>query len=208
MVQNGFANWSRDSEVMSPATRNTTVRGPEAASAARSEPAPESFRFVTSITMPPRPPTDDAPLPCAPGKAAPIVMGGLGFEANSSESAPTHPDGAESNVTCHHGKLFAVVGPAMTVPVAPLGCVPTSVPPAAERTFTAPTACTRDPMPISIGGGTTPLSVIVSVVPDCATFTPFLVLSTIVTGTGGGVSGGGLTAGGVSCGTGIFIDAM
>jgi len=51
----------------SPATRNTQVRGPEAITQARSDPVPESFVLVTSITTPPRPPTDPAPPPCAPG---------------------------------------------------------------------------------------------------------------------------------------------
>ena len=36
---------------------------------ARSDPAPESFRLVISITTPPRPPTLAAPPPCAPGNA-------------------------------------------------------------------------------------------------------------------------------------------
>jgi hypothetical protein len=36
---------------------------------ARKLPLPESFRFVTSITWPPRPPTDPAALPSAPGNA-------------------------------------------------------------------------------------------------------------------------------------------
>jgi len=52
-----------------PATRNTQVRAPLASTHARSEPAPESFKFVTSKTAPPRPPTEAAPPPCAPGKA-------------------------------------------------------------------------------------------------------------------------------------------
>jgi hypothetical protein len=36
---------------------------------ARRLPLPESLRFVTSITWPPRPPTDPAALPSAPGNA-------------------------------------------------------------------------------------------------------------------------------------------
>src|SRR5579863_10655685 len=55
---------------MRPATRKTHVRGPLASTHARSEPPPESFRLVTSITAPPRPPALAAPPPCAPGKAA------------------------------------------------------------------------------------------------------------------------------------------
>jgi hypothetical protein len=52
------------------------VRGPLAITQARSEPGPESFWLVTSIPITsadlrfPRPPSEDAALPCAPGKAA------------------------------------------------------------------------------------------------------------------------------------------
>jgi hypothetical protein len=35
----------------------------------RRDPLPESFRLVTSKTTPPRPPTDAAPPPSAPGNA-------------------------------------------------------------------------------------------------------------------------------------------
>ena len=55
---------------MFPPTRNTQVRGPLASTQARSDPFPESLRFVTSITTPPRPPTAAAPPPSAPGNAA------------------------------------------------------------------------------------------------------------------------------------------
>src|SRR5580693_5084604 len=55
---------------MFPPTRNTQVLGPLASTQARSDPFPESFRFVTSITTPPRPPTDAAPPPSAPGNAS------------------------------------------------------------------------------------------------------------------------------------------
>jgi len=67
-VRKGLAN-RKSPEVTgnSPATRNTQVRGPEAITQARSDPVPESFVLVTSITTPPRPPTDPAPPPCAPG---------------------------------------------------------------------------------------------------------------------------------------------
>jgi len=52
---------------MSPDTRNTQVRGPEASMHARKLPVPESFKLVTSMTTPPRPPAAAAPPPCAPG---------------------------------------------------------------------------------------------------------------------------------------------
>ena len=45
------------------------VRGPLASMAWRSEPGSESFRFVTSNTLPPRPPMVYFPKPSAPGKA-------------------------------------------------------------------------------------------------------------------------------------------
>jgi hypothetical protein len=52
-----------------PATRKTQVRGPLASTQARRDPVPESFVFVTSITVPPRPPAEPAPPPAAPGNA-------------------------------------------------------------------------------------------------------------------------------------------
>ncbi len=41
---------------MIPATRKITIRGPSVEQAARGLPGPESFRFTTAITAPPRPP--------------------------------------------------------------------------------------------------------------------------------------------------------
>src|SRR3990170_967858 len=55
---------------MVPPTSNTTILAPALPTQVRRLPAPESFRLVTRQIMPPRPPTDTAPLPCAPGKAA------------------------------------------------------------------------------------------------------------------------------------------
>src|SRR5690349_15546804 len=55
---------------MVPATRKTTIRGPSASTAKRNDPGPESLKFVTSITFPPRPPTVRTPNPSAPGKEA------------------------------------------------------------------------------------------------------------------------------------------
>src|SRR5258708_5130624 len=46
-----------------------TIRGPSASQAARRLPAPESFRFVTKMTLLPRPPGVVEPNPSAPGKA-------------------------------------------------------------------------------------------------------------------------------------------
>src|ERR1700730_15330292 len=67
MVRYGFETCNRDWFTMFPPTRNTQVLGPLASTQARSDPFPESFRFVTSITTPPRPPTDARPPPSAPG---------------------------------------------------------------------------------------------------------------------------------------------
>ena len=47
---------SRDSSVMRPETSKTTVRGPEASTAARKLPGPVSFKVVTWMMRPPRPP--------------------------------------------------------------------------------------------------------------------------------------------------------
>jgi hypothetical protein len=63
----GFLICMRDLPVIRPDTRKTQVRGPEASRHARKLPLPVSFRFVTSITVPPRPPTDSAPPPSASG---------------------------------------------------------------------------------------------------------------------------------------------
>src|SRR5688572_27498390 len=55
--------------VIVPPTRNTQMRGPCAATQARRLPAPLSLRFVTSMTVPPRPPLLWVPNPSAPGNA-------------------------------------------------------------------------------------------------------------------------------------------
>jgi len=65
----------RDLPVIRPDTRKTQVLGPEASRQARKLPLPESFRFVTSITTPPRPPADSAPPPSAPGNAGQPALG-------------------------------------------------------------------------------------------------------------------------------------
>src|SRR5271154_7070163 len=75
MVMYGLEICARERKVMSPDTRNTQVRGPEASMHARRLPVPESFRLVTSITAPPRPPMEEAPPPWAPGKAARALFG-------------------------------------------------------------------------------------------------------------------------------------
>src|SRR5690606_9670314 len=54
--------------LMTPPTSKTTMRL-GALTASRNDPGPESFRFVTWMTSPPRPPDVSRPKPSAPGKA-------------------------------------------------------------------------------------------------------------------------------------------
>src|SRR3546814_18251114 len=61
---------------MTPPTVNTQVRGPFASMQARSEPGPESFRLLTLMTAPPRPPCALRPKPSAPGKASGAAVAG------------------------------------------------------------------------------------------------------------------------------------
>ena len=58
-----------DSKRMIPATLNTIMRAPPVSQASRKEPGPRSFRLVTVITLPPRPPKLYIPPPSAPGNA-------------------------------------------------------------------------------------------------------------------------------------------
>ena len=66
----GFSTISCSLMVMFPEMSNTTVRGPDCSTAQRRLPSPESLRFVTCRTLPPRPPFAKAPNPSAPGKAS------------------------------------------------------------------------------------------------------------------------------------------
>src|SRR3546814_12319016 len=61
---------------MTPPTVNTQVRGPFASMQARSEPGPESFRLLTLMTAPPRPPCALRPKPSAPGQASGAAVAG------------------------------------------------------------------------------------------------------------------------------------
>ena len=54
---------------ITPATSNTTIRGPRVSIAARKEPGPAGLRLVTRTIAPPRPPAVCAAQPAAPGKA-------------------------------------------------------------------------------------------------------------------------------------------
>ena len=68
MVMQGLEMVSLLCRSMVPETLKTTMRGPSASTAARRLPGPESSRFVTAITLPPRPPFVREPWPSAPGK--------------------------------------------------------------------------------------------------------------------------------------------
>jgi hypothetical protein len=87
-----------DRWVINPLTRKMQVLGPLASTQARKLPLPESFRFVTSITAPPRPPTDSAPAPWASGNAGQPALGqfaevlgvdGVGFDEDVVELTAT-----------------------------------------------------------------------------------------------------------------------
>jgi hypothetical protein len=69
MVIYGFLTARFDFRAIVPDTRKITVLGPSDSIAARKLPGPLSLRFVTKITLPPRPPIEAAPNPSAPGKA-------------------------------------------------------------------------------------------------------------------------------------------
>ena len=74
---------------MVPETRNTTNRGPEVSSASRRLPGPESSRFVTAMTRPPRPPGVAQPKPSAPGKAGSLPP--HAFAAGRPAAADSRP---------------------------------------------------------------------------------------------------------------------
>ena len=69
--------------MISPPTRNTTVRGPGASTASRKLPGPESSRLRTKTTRPPRPPGVAAPKPSAPGEARAVRPRGSERRAGS-----------------------------------------------------------------------------------------------------------------------------
>src|ERR1051326_7154670 len=63
------------------------MRGPSASQASRRLPAPESLRFVTKITLPPRPPGVFAPKPSAPGNAGRSEAAGTASAASNVDEA-------------------------------------------------------------------------------------------------------------------------
>ena len=69
MVTSPFLTLSSDFSDMMPATSNTIVLAPLWFMASLREPVPLSFRLVTCMTLPPRPPVVYIPPPSAPGKA-------------------------------------------------------------------------------------------------------------------------------------------
>src|SRR5690606_20091726 len=79
----GFRMFSCDCSSMVPDTSNTIIRAPDALIAARKLPSPASFRLVTLITFPPRPPVTFCPKPSAPGKANASSTTGVGPSSSS-----------------------------------------------------------------------------------------------------------------------------
>src|SRR5689334_5144677 len=78
-----------------PPTSNTTIR-PLELTASRNEPVPESLRFVTWYTVPPRSPVATAPNPTAPGKADTPVAAWAGCQATAAVPARTVTAAASS----------------------------------------------------------------------------------------------------------------
>ena len=85
MVMYGLATVIRERGMIVPLTRKMHVRGPLASTHARRLPVPESFRFVTSMTLPPRPPLEAAPPPWASGNAGFCAMQGTKNPLNHSK---------------------------------------------------------------------------------------------------------------------------
>src|SRR5579863_6766561 len=108
MVRYGFpAKLSPDVMLNTPATRKTQVRGPLACTQARRDPVPESFVFVTSITVPPRPPAEPAPPPAAPGNAGQFEPAHDTFEDGLEEGGAGAGVGAGAvTVTVAEADLF------------------------------------------------------------------------------------------------------
>ena len=74
---------------MMPATLNTIVLAPPCSHAQRKLPGPSSFKLVTTITLPPRPPKLNLPPPSAPGNAGISACGkSVGRLAKSIKGFP------------------------------------------------------------------------------------------------------------------------
>src|SRR5690606_29395811 len=86
MVRSPLLMVSLEFNVIVPDTSNTMILAPAAAIAARKLPVPESFRLVTLMTLPPRPPVASLPKPSAPGKARAVSLIGTGPPAVGSST--------------------------------------------------------------------------------------------------------------------------
>ena len=79
-----------DSNLIIPETLKTMIRAPPVSQASRKEPGPRSFKLVTVITLPPRPPKLYIPPPSAPGKAGIRACGkSYGREAHEIYGRPS-----------------------------------------------------------------------------------------------------------------------
>ena len=79
-----------DSNLIIPETLKTMIRAPPVSQASRKEPGPRSFKLVTVITLPPRPPKLYMPPPSAPGKAGIRACGkSYGREAHEIYGRPS-----------------------------------------------------------------------------------------------------------------------
>ncbi|MNY05843.1 hypothetical protein D3C86_1385740 [compost metagenome] len=76
MVTLPFLTWIRLFSLIFPDTSKTITLAPVSAIAALRLPVPESFRLVTLITLPPRPPVANFPYPSAPGNAKAVSCWG------------------------------------------------------------------------------------------------------------------------------------
>ena len=92
MVMYGSVIFSGEASVISPPTRKITMRGPLAMQASRKLPGPASFRLVTKMTLPPRPPTAMAPKPSASGNAG----------ISRAAAAPASQQPAQASLRSHH----------------------------------------------------------------------------------------------------------
>src|SRR5699024_1175606 len=75
-----------DSSAIVPETLKSIIRGPNVSIAARKLPSPESFKLVTYITFPPRPPVASCPKPSALVKA--FASSSIGCFSSGSDSTP------------------------------------------------------------------------------------------------------------------------
>src|SRR3954469_10209083 len=89
MVRYGSLMRMPERRLIRPAMRKTTVRGLRRVKQSRALLGPESLRFVTSQTSPPRPPREAAPPPCAPVKAEVELDLGVPNETERQRALPS-----------------------------------------------------------------------------------------------------------------------